>query len=281
MSWLAAAGRVAARAVPALAPPPVGAAAATAHHAAGRKVLGGAVLGRGVLPADGARLARVLAQNAVERRPQPPRGSYLADLVNAVMEKIFGAIGLGVTGVPGWAVRLFTFGVLALALGLAGIAFWRGWRGRRSVPPAGPRIALSPVRAGGEASWDAAAWRRQRDLALADGRLAEALRATWWWLARALAGTRAEPTWTGRDLLAAAGRDDLRPLVAGLDALVYGRRGGGAAGGEAAGEAPAAPARPAHQAGGDGVAAGDAAAPDAAAGRELRRLIGRLEEALA
>jgi hypothetical protein len=256
---------------------------AAAHHAAGRQAPGGAVLGRGVLPADGARLARVLAENAVERRPQPPRGSYLVDLVNAVMDRIFGGIGSGAMEVPGWAVRLFTFAVLALALGLAGIAFWRAWRGRRSVPAAGPRIALSALQAGGEAAWDAAAWRRQRDLALAQGRLAEALRATWWWLARALAGTRAEPTWTGRDLLAAAGRDDLRPLVAGLDALVYGRRRDGAAGSVAAGGEPRAAGAAVGQAGeaaGAYAAAGDAAAPDAAAGRELRRLIGRLEEAL-
>ena len=264
MSWVAAAAAAAARATPALAPLVAGAAAAAAHHAAGR-----GVLGKGAFPADGARLARVLARNAVERRPQPPRGSYLADLVRAVMERIFGAIGPGMMGVPGWAVRLFTFGVLALALGLAGMAFWRAWRVQRGAPPAGPRIALSPVQAGAEASWDAAAWRRQRDLALAEGRLAEALRATWWWLARSLAGTRAEPTWTGRDLLAAAGRDDLRPLVAGLDALVYGRREGGGAGGLASGEVRGA-----------GLAAGDAGAPGAAAGRELRRLIGRLEEAL-
>jgi hypothetical protein len=205
------------------------------------------VLGRAVFEADPARLAQVLAQSGVERRPQPPPGSYLADVVGAAARWIMAALGRGVMGVPGWAVRFFAFAVLALALGLAVTAGWRAWRGGRRAASAGANLELSPALPGGEAAWDAAAWRRHRDRALAEGRLAEALRATWWWLARSLAGSRAEPTWTGRDLLAAAGRTDLRPLVAGLDALVYG------------------PQR----------------CDGAAANRALRRLIGELEEVLA
>ncbi len=54
--------------------------------------------------------------------------------------------------------------------------------------------------------------------------MAEALGALWWWLARTLAGARAEPDWTGRDLLGWSRRDDLRPLIRQLETLRYGPR---------------------------------------------------------
>ncbi|MBV8202178.1 MAG: hypothetical protein JOZ15_16280, partial [Acidobacteria bacterium] len=73
-------------------------------------------------------------------------------------------------------------------------------------------------------SWDAAAWRHEVERGLAEGRVAEALRATWWWLARSLAGERAQPTWTGRELLRVAGREDLGGLMRELDAMTYGPR---------------------------------------------------------
>jgi|HubBroStandDraft_3_1064219.scaffolds.fasta_scaffold11867_3 hypothetical protein len=227
---------------------------AAGHRAAGHLAAARAVLGRATSPADRARLAHVLAQSAALRRPRPPQGSYLRDLVEGLLERIFAAISPGAWGLPGWAARLFAFTLLALALGLAGAALWRGWRSRRAaaVPSTADLAVAAAGGPGGEAAWDAAAWRRQRDLALSQGQLALALRATWWWLARLLAGARAEPTWTGRDLLAVAGRDELRPLVAGLDALTYGRRGGD----------------------GKGAAAG------AGAEQALRQLIGRLEEVL-
>jgi hypothetical protein len=74
----------------------------------------------------------------------------------------------------------------------------------------------------GSASWDAAEWRREIDRRLADNRVPEALRATWWWLARSLAGEAAEPTWTGRELLRRSRREDLRELLRLLDAMAYG-----------------------------------------------------------
>jgi hypothetical protein len=89
---------------------------------------------------------------------------------------------------------------------------------------------------------DAAAWRAELERCLADGCIAEALEALWWWLARTVAGSQAEPDWTSRDLVARSRRPDLRDLVRRLDAFTYG------------------PCRP-------GV-------------DELRALAGRLEEAL-
>ena len=52
--------------------------------------------------------------------------------------------------------------------------------------------------------------------------MAEALEAAWWWLARAVAGPRAEPTWTSRDLVRFARRDDLAEPVRRLDAMAFG-----------------------------------------------------------
>ena len=92
------------------------------------------------------------------------------------------------------------------------------------------------------AAWRAAAWRAELERRLAEGKIAESLEALWWWLARSVAATRVEPDWTSRDLVTRAGREDLRDLARRLDAFTYG------------------PRRPAVE--------------------DLRRLVGRLEEAL-
>ena len=104
---------------------------------------------------------------------------------------------------------------------------------------AGSAVALGAA----PATWDAAAWRAELERRLSEGRIAEALEALWWWLARSVAGERAEPDWTGRELVARARREDLRDLVRRLDAFTYG------------------PRRPAAE--------------------DLRRLLGRLEERIA
>jgi hypothetical protein len=88
----------------------------------------------------------------------------------------------------------------------------------------------------------ATAWRAELERRLAAGHIAEALEALWWWLARSVAASQAEPAWTSRDLVARSRREDLRDLVRRLDAFTYG------------------PRRPAVE--------------------DLRRLVGGLEEAL-
>ena len=95
-------------------------------------------------------------------------------------------------------------------------------RGRRPQTPealAGVAAATAAGRA-----LDAAGWRAELDRRLAAGRTAEALEAAWWWLARSLAGSRAEPDWTSRDLMTRVGRPDLAGLVRRLDAFIYGPR---------------------------------------------------------
>jgi hypothetical protein len=95
------------------------------------------------------------------------------------------------------------------------------------LPPVTAAVApggdAAPAAVGADATaWDAAAWRLELDRLLTDGRVADALSAFWWWLARSLAGARAEANWTGRDLLRWSRRDDLRPLMRQLETLRYG-----------------------------------------------------------
>ena len=71
---------------------------------------------------------------------------------------------------------------------------------------------------------DAAGWRAELERRLAEGSVPEALEAAWWWLARSVAGEKAEPDWTSRDLVARSSRPDLIPLVRRLDAFIYGPR---------------------------------------------------------
>lgn len=109
--------------------------------------------------------------------------------------------------------------VLVLVQGLRALAARRR-RGKLRSSAAGETVALPAPRAAG--ADDAAAWRGEAERRLAEGRLAEALEAVWWWLARALAGERADPSWTGRELLLHAGRRDLAPVVRRLEAMTYG-----------------------------------------------------------
>ncbi|HVR08116.1 MAG TPA: hypothetical protein VMW75_08715 [Thermoanaerobaculia bacterium] len=180
-------------------------------------------------PAHRAVLARVLAASRVERRPEPPDASYLRDLVARLyvalahlFERASGRLGL-----PWWLLP----GIAAVLAVTAAALLARAWRARRRRAAASGPDAAAPDaaatgerRAGESDAWGAAAWRLDLDRRLAQRQVPEALRATWWWLARSLAGARAEPTWTGRELLRLAGREDLAGLVRELDAMTYGPR---------------------------------------------------------
>jgi hypothetical protein len=133
----------------------------------------------------------------------------------------------------------------AIAVALAGIAVFLLLRlvfSRRRRGPSPREEGLAEADLA-PAAWGPAAWRAELERRLAEGRIAEALEALWWWLARSLAASRVEPDWTSRDLVTRAGREDLRDLARRLDAFTYG------------------PRQPAVE--------------------DLRRLVGRLEEALA
>ncbi len=171
----------------------------------------------------------------------PPESSYLGELGRVFEEAFIRALLRGAE-----MLRLPRGVFLALAVGVGGVALLLILRAllprlrRRSPRPEPGALAASAV---SPAALDAAAWRAELERRLAGGRTAEALEAAWWWLARSLAGDRAEPDWTSRDLVARAGRPELAPLVRRLDGLTYGPR-----------------------------------RPDL---NEVRSLVGRLEEALA
>ncbi len=54
------------------------------------------------------------------------------------------------------------------------------------------------------------------------GDVSAAVEALWWWLASGLVADRAEPSWTSRELVARAGRQDLLADVRRLDRMMYG-----------------------------------------------------------
>jgi len=181
--------------------------------------------------ADRALLGRVLAASRVERRPEPPDASYLRDLIASLYAALAKLIerATGRLGLPGWLLTGIAAALAAVAAALLARAWWaRRRRARGSGPLAEAPVAADAAagggRAGGGEVWDAAAWRLELERRLAEQRLPEALRATWWWLARSLAGARAEATWTGRELLRWSRREDLRDLVRQLDRMTYGPR---------------------------------------------------------
>jgi hypothetical protein len=181
--------------------------------------------------ADRALLGRVLAGSRVERRPEPPDASYLRDLAASLYTAMAKLIerATGRLGLPGWLLSGIAVALAAVVVALLARAWWvrrRRARGSGSgmEAAAADEAAVGGGRAGEGELLDAAAWRFELERRLAEQQLPEALRAAWWWLARSLAGTRAQPTWTGRELLRWSRREDLRELVRQLDRLTYGPR---------------------------------------------------------
>jgi len=181
--------------------------------------------------ADRVLLGRVLAGSGVQRRPEPPDASYLRDLTASLYAALARLIerATGRLGLPGWLLGGIAAALGAVVVALLARAWWaRRRRARASEPgmesPAAGEGGPGGGRAGEGDLLDAAAWRLELERRLAEQRLPEALRATWWWLARSLAGTRAQTTWTGRELLRWSRREDLRELVRQLDRLTYGPR---------------------------------------------------------
>lgn len=159
-------------------------------------------------------------------------GEYLSHLsgqaLRAVAELFLGALR-AVPLAPGWprVLALAALGAALLVLGIVLVRALRNRRRKRRAAEAGsPEVLVTDDRGGRDAARerDAAAWRRELDALLTAGRIGAAIRATWWWLARSLAGDGADPSWTGRELLARSGRQDLLPLVRRLERFTYGDR---------------------------------------------------------
>jgi hypothetical protein len=178
-------------------------------------------------------MERVLAETGVERVPVPPETSYLGELYRAAQQALLDAILRGgkMLNLPPWLLEGIAWGLAILAvLLIVRVVVLRLRRREKAVrEDGGGTLTALGVPA---TARDAAAWRAELERRLADGRIADALEALWWWLARSLAGDRAEPDWTSRDLVAQARRqdprgdlrEDLRELVRRLDAFTYGPR---------------------------------------------------------
>lgn len=179
------------------------------------------------MTADHGLMKRVLAESGVEQTPVPPETSYVGELLGAAQRAVIDALmaGLKRLDVPEPLVRVVAWGLAGLAVLLIAWVVFSWWRrrSRKEEDREGSVAALDVP----PAKRTAADWRAELDRLLsegAEGRIADALEALWWWLARSLAGDRAEPDWTSRDLVARARREDLRELVRRLDAFTYGPR---------------------------------------------------------
>lgn len=178
----------------------------------------------GIARADRAIVERVLATSGVERTPVPPEGSYFQELGQSLQRWVFDLLReSALLALPPAILIGLAVLVAVLALGLLLRVLVPRLRARRARPRAEEVEALAAVE-GPPALRDAAAWRAELDRRLAEGKTAEALEAAWWWLARSVAGPRAEPDWTSRDLLAQVRREDLYDVVRRLDVLTYGPR---------------------------------------------------------
>ena len=176
-----------------------------------------------IVPADGVLLDHAL--RGVERTPAPPQTSYLAELARAAQDALLQALlrGAEMLHVPRRLLVGATFVAAAVALLLVVRALLPRLRRRRRPAAPGELAAVAAAMPVG-LELDAAGWRAELDRRLDAGRTADALEAAWWWLARSLAGSRALPDWTSRDLVTQAGRPDLAGLVRRLDAFIYGPR---------------------------------------------------------
>jgi len=178
-------------------------------------------------PADRAALERVLAESGAKTRRRPPGlAAYLGSLVQRAVGWIGNALesAAAAVAVGPALVRIVAWSLATLAAAAVLAAVAAAVRRRRRRPAARrerPAVGASP---GGPDPRGAADWRAEIERRLAAGRIAEALAAVWEWLAGALCGAGAEPSWTGGELLAHGRRPDLAPAVARLDAMTYGPR---------------------------------------------------------
>jgi hypothetical protein len=186
--------------------------------------------GPALAPGDRLLLQQILRDTGVESVPgRPGTADYMLVLARALAERLQRAME-PVAGLFGThastlllAAEVFLIGVLALLVFVVirWIVSRRSVRRRRSAEDA----ASVPPLAGeeGELARGLEAWASELERHLQAGDARGALKALWWWLARALCGPDADPSWTSRELLDRARRPDLRTFAAAFDRLAYGR----------------------------------------------------------
>ena len=179
--------------------------------------------------ADAAALEEALAP--VEReRPKPDWAEYVPVLAAAFLSRLWDGIqplrsllSFGAATVTALAWAFVVIVALALLAALCGFAPWRR-KARASVTAAGPGAGSAPAAPAGPREWSLELERR-----LAAGDLAGALEALWWIFAGAIGHGEVRASWTSGELVARAGREDLRPLALQLDRFRYGPRPPGVA----------------------------------------------------
>lgn len=175
-------------------------------------------------------LRRIVEEEGVVPIAESPGVSlYFRDLGLAFLSWLGGWISrflpelAGAGSAVGQLAAPVVFGVALGVLLLVFLRFWRHRRRRRSRATASPaepatggsELAASPVRSPEE-------WEEELRRHLEAGDPTVAAEALWWWLAVSLAGATVEASWTSRELVAHAGRSDLRLDVDRLDRLLYG-----------------------------------------------------------
>lgn len=173
-------------------------------------------------------LSRSLVDSLGNPEASPDAGvtAYLSHLVGTLAEWLGDALSrtFETLPVPAGLGRAAAFTLLTLLAAWLLFVLIR-WSLRRGRQDADAGSSPAPVRTEEGApvpDRGAAAWRRRLDEHLAGGRVAEALEALWWWLARSLVGERADPSWTAAELVRASERTDLAPLLRHLEAFEYG-----------------------------------------------------------
>jgi hypothetical protein len=177
--------------------------------------------------ADHALVERIVAETRVETTPVTPGWTgWIEALSTAALQWI----GDRIPGMPRLDWLAESAGPAAKVVGvmLVGVLLYLIARlliaGRAARPTRPPAAAAARSHAAAAPGRDAASWRREFERRLADGDLPAALRALWWWFARAVSPGHVDESWTTRELLARCGRADLGPLAGALDQWLYGTR---------------------------------------------------------
>lgn len=172
--------------------------------------------------ADPVLVERALREGAVAtERPGSSLAEYAGDVGGAVARFVMELLGTILNAVGGAVSASFLTGVLFLVVALAlGALVFLVLRWFWQRPAARPAVELVPAGGSPElppgADWEAEVERR-----LARGEIRPALEALWWWLAGRLAALQAERSWTTRELVQRAGRQDLLRAVVPLDRFLY------------------------------------------------------------
>lgn len=177
--------------------------------------------------ADHALLRRLIEQEHIGgAAPGPDWSDYLVNLARAALSALERVLSPARDVIAGLGLSMDTVATVLLVLlaaavvALATIGVLRLLRRRRRSTEAetsvGSAEPLPP------APRDPHTWRALIDERLRAGGIAEALEAAWWWLAASVSRGPVDPSWTSRELLARAGRQDLGRWAAALDRMTYG-----------------------------------------------------------